>query len=116
MGPMRCSLFFLIVGSALWAEVLPPSFATLPDGRVILVCPTPGAVIRYTFEDKDPDRSAGVYLAPVLVPAGRVIRARSFSADGAEESSTATFTGKGEPSTLLEVTQNRDWKALALLC
>ena len=70
MGPMRYSLFGWIVGSALWAEVLPPSFAILADGRVTLVCPTPGSVIRYNFVDKDPDRSAGAYLAPVLVPAG----------------------------------------------
>lgn len=111
MGPMRYALLCLIVGSALWAEVLAPSFVILPDGRVALVSTTPGAVIRYTFEDKDPDRSAGAYLAPVFVPEGRAVRARSFSADGAEESSTSTFTGNLEPSTLLEVTQNRDWKS-----
>jgi lysophospholipase L1-like esterase len=82
----------------------------VPDGRVELRTSTAGAIIRYTFEDKDPDRSAGVYLAPVFVPAGRSIRVRAFSADGAEASATTVVAGRGMPSTLVEVTQSRDWK------
>ncbi len=99
----------LLLGSISWAEVATPSFAVLPDGRLTLACGTPNAIIRYTFEDKDPDRSAGVYLAPVAVPLGRAIRARAFAGD--EESAVAVIDGRGEPSTLVEVTQNRDWKS-----
>lgn len=99
-----------LLSPLLRAEVASPSFAFLPDGRVTLACATQGAVIRYTFEEKDPDKSAGVYLAPVAVPAGRAIRARAFSADGAEQSLMTVVAGRGMPSTLVEVTQNRDWK------
>lgn len=88
MKIMRFLLLALLSGTGLWAEVAAPSLTALPDGRVELRTSTAGAIIRYTFEDKDPDRSAGVYLAPVFVPAGRSMRVRAFSADGAEASST----------------------------
>lgn len=105
---MRYLLPLLLSGSALLAEVASPSFSFLADGRVTLSCATAGAVIRYTFEEKDPDRSAGVYLAPVAVPAGRTMRARAFSGD--EQSLLTIVAGRGAPSTLVPVTQNRDWK------
>ena len=93
---------------ALLAEVALPAFRYLPDSRVVLESVTPGAVIRYTFEDRDPDKSAGVYFGPVDVPVGRVLRARVFS--NAETSAVLTIAGRPQPSTLVEVTQNRDWK------
>jgi lysophospholipase L1-like esterase len=96
---------------ALFAEVAPPTFRYLPDSRVLLESATPGAVIRYTLEDRDPDKSAGVYFSPVDVPVGRVLRARVFSADSAESSPVLTIAGRPLPSTLVEVTQNRDWKS-----
>lgn len=46
----------------------------------------------------------------MFTPAGRAIRARAFSADGAEQSLVTVVGGRGEPSTLVAVTQNRDWK------
>lgn len=107
---MRCPVLCLFLGSALWAEVAPPSFSVLPDGRITLACATAGAVIRYTFEEKEPDQSAGVYLAPVAVPVGRTIRARAFSANGLEQSAAVPIAGFAQPTTLVEVTQNRDWK------
>ncbi len=97
-----------LCGVALLAEVAPPAFRYLPDSRVVLESPTPGAVIRYTFEDRDPDASAGVYFGPVEVPVGRVLRARVFSAS--ETSAVLSIAGRPKPSTLVEVTQNRDWK------
>jgi len=108
---MRFPVLLFLSGLALLAEVASPSFAFLPDGRVTLSCATLGALIRYTFEDRDPDRSAGVYLAPVEVFAGKSIRARAFSADGAEQSLSTLVTGRGAPSTLIAVTQNRDWRS-----
>lgn len=110
MNAMRFLFVLAAAGATLLAEVASPSFALMPDGRVTLACSTPGAVIRYTFEEKDPDKSAGVYLAPVAIPAGRTIRARAFSADGTEQSLLTVVAGRGMPSTLIEVTQNRDWK------
>ncbi|MBL8216465.1 MAG: chitobiase/beta-hexosaminidase C-terminal domain-containing protein [Bryobacterales bacterium] len=94
----------------MFAQVAPPAFRYLPDSRVVLESSTPGAVIRYTLEDRDPDKSAGVYFSPVDVPVGRVLRARAFSASGTEMSAVLTIAGRPQPSTLVEVTQNRDWK------
>jgi len=102
-------LFFGVVLSA--AEVAPPTFRYLPDSRVALESSTPDAVIRYTLEDRDPDKSAGVYLGPVDVPVGRVLRARVFSSASPEGASPVLLiAGRPQPSTLIEVTQNRDWK------
>ena len=100
----------LLTQVAVFAQVAPPAFRYLPDSRVVLESSTPGAVIRYTLEDRDPDKSAGVYLSPVDVPVGRVLRARAFSASGTEMSAVLTIAGRPQPSTLVEVTQNRDWK------
>ena len=69
-------MIWLFCSVALLAEVAPPTFRYLPDSRVVLESSTPDAVIRYTFEDRDPDKSAGVYFGPVDVPVGRVLRAR----------------------------------------
>lgn len=101
-------MIWLYTSLALLAEVAPPAFRYLPDSRVVLESATPDVVIRYTFEDRDPDKSAGVYFGPVDVPVGRVLRARVFS--GAETSAVLTIAGRPQPSTLVEVTQNRDWK------
>jgi hypothetical protein len=108
---MRIGLFIGILSSCLYAEVATPTFSLLANGRVQLETKTVGAVLRYTFEDKDPDKSAGVYLAPVVVPFGRVLRAKAFSTDGAEQSSVLIVGPQKLPSTLVEVTQNRDWKS-----
>jgi lysophospholipase L1-like esterase len=39
-----------------------------------------------------------------------VLRARAFSSDSAEMSAVLAIAGRPQPSTLVEVTQNRDWK------
>jgi hypothetical protein len=101
---------WLFCSVALLAEVAPPTFRYLPDSRVVLESATPDAVIRYTFEDHDPDKSAGVYFGPVDVPVGRVLRARVFSASPEDTSSVLFIAGRPQPSTVVEVTQNRDWK------
>jgi lysophospholipase L1-like esterase len=110
MMRMRIVILVLMSGLGVWGEVAAPWFRVMADGRVELGTATAGAVVRYTFEEKDPDKAAGVYLAPVFLPAGRVVRARAFSADGSEESFVTVVGGRGMPSTLVEVTQNRDWK------
>jgi len=52
----------------------------------------------YTFEDRDPDKSAGVYFGPVDVPVGRVLRARVFSASHEDTSSVLLIAGRPQPS------------------
>jgi len=94
----------------LWEEVAAPTFQRLEDGKVTFSTTTVAAVIRYTFEDKEPDKSAGAYLAPVGIPYGRTVRARAFSSDGSEQSATLLVEAQAMPATLVEVTQNRDWK------
>ena len=88
MVRMRFVALLILLACGLWAEVATPSFALLVDGRVVLASTAPGAVIRYTFDEKEPDRSAGVYLAPINIPFGRTLRARAFSSDGVAEPST----------------------------
>lgn len=110
MVRMRFVALLILLASGLWAEVATPSFTLLVDGRVVLASTTPGAVIRYTFDEKEPDRSAGAYLAPISIPFGRTLRARAFSSDGVEQSLTLVVGAQPLPSTLVELTQNRDWK------
>lgn len=103
-------LLWLFSSVALLAEVAPPTFRYLPDSRVVLESSTPDAVIRYTLEDRDPDKSAGVYFGPVDLPVGRVLRARVFLASSADASPVLSIAGRPQPSTVVAVTQNRDWK------
>lgn len=102
---------FLLACAVARSEVATPSLVRLPDGRIALSCPTPGAVLRYTLDGTEPDKSSGVYLAPVRLPVGKTVKAKSYSADGSESSATSVSATQAElPSTLVEVTQNRDWK------
>ena len=103
-------MIWLLCNVALFGEIAPPTFRYLPDSRVALESSTPDAVIRYTFEDRDPDKSAGIYFGPVDVPVGRVLRARVFSASSEGTSPVLVIAGRPQPSTVVEVTQNRDWK------
>jgi lysophospholipase L1-like esterase len=83
------------------------------DGLLDVDAPT-GAVVRYTLDGSDPDQSAGVWLAPVELPAGYTLKARAFAADG---SPIGEVVVKDSPpvesrtaSTLVPVTQSRDWR------
>lgn len=108
---MRHFCFVLLASTMVWAEVLPPSLTILPDGRVVLTCATPGAVIRYTLDGSEPDRASGVYVAPVVMPVGKTVRAKSFSADGQETSDKQVSAQRAvEPSTVVAITQDRSWK------
>jgi len=98
-----------------YAQVAEPVFVAEGQGLYALRCETPGAVIRYTLGGADPGKDAGQYLAAIRVPEGRVVKARAFSADGRSQSGIAMLAGddaatKGVAETLIEVTQNRDWK------
>jgi len=99
-----------------YAQVAEPVFVAEGQGQYALRCETPGAVIRYTLGGADPGKDAGEYLAPIRVPEGRMAKARAFSADGRSQSGVAMLAGddaatKGVAETLIQVTQNRDWKS-----
>jgi lysophospholipase L1-like esterase len=92
----------------------PPVIATRSDGLLEATTSAPGAVVRYTLDGSDPDRGAGVWLAPVHLPAGYTLKARAFSPDGQPIGDVtvreAPPAAARTPSTLVPVTQNRDWR------
>jgi lysophospholipase L1-like esterase len=80
---------------------------------VVIKAEKPTDVIRYTLNGKDPDFSAGVYLAPVELPEGGTVKAATF--DGNKmvgQVVTQVVPGPGPKNTaLVSLTQNRDWKS-----
>jgi lysophospholipase L1-like esterase len=70
-------------------------------------------VIRYTLNGKDPDFSAGVYLAPVELPEGGTVKAATFEGNKmVGQVVTQVVPGPGPKNTaLVPLTQNRDWKS-----
>jgi lysophospholipase L1-like esterase len=96
------------------AAVQAPVIRARSDGLLVLEAPPPGAVVRYTIDGSDPDRSAGVWLAPVKLPPGYTLKARTFGADGTPVGEITVREAPGavarRPSTLVPVTQNRDWR------
>jgi hypothetical protein len=73
-----------------------------------------GLIIRYTLDGKDPGSDAGAWLAPVSVPGGYTLKARAFTAAGEPAGDVVTHLqpadGPRPPSTVVPVTQNRDWR------
>ena len=68
--------------SSLFAAVLVSSLVSafelsldLAKRTVTIVPEKPTDVIRYTLNGKDPDFSAGVYLAPIELPEGGTVKA-----------------------------------------
>ncbi len=94
--------------------VADPVITRRADGLLTASVATPGALIRYTLDGSDPSKSAGVWLEPVRVPSGYTLKARAFTADATSQSelvaSTGDVGGSKPPSTLVPVTQNRDWR------
>jgi lysophospholipase L1-like esterase len=84
-------------------------------GVVTLTCATSGAVIRYSIDGTDPSPKTGPYLAPIVLPAGGVVKARAFSEDRKQmsELSETKFDPLPDavplPTTLVPCTQDRDW-------
>jgi lysophospholipase L1-like esterase len=90
-----------------------PVVRTRADG-LLDVEPLSGAIVRYTLDGSDPGRDAGVWLAPVRLPAGYTLKARAFSPDGGPVGDVTVMEAPPAPtrtpSTLVPVTQNRDWR------
>ena len=98
------------------AEVTPPVIKPGEDALLRLEPPAPGIVVRYNLENRPPVMSDGVWLAPVELPAGYTLTARAFHPDTDEESDAITVVGTPpgtqprRASTLVPVTQNRNWR------
>lgn len=83
---------------------------------VTVVSAAPGEVIRYTLNGKDPDFSAGVYLAPIELAEGGTVKAAAFEGNklvGKVSTLPVKFDGTTGPrnTALVPLTQNRDWKS-----
>lgn len=121
MKPMLlAAIALLLLSSPLsQAQTAPPIAKPViqrdANGVVTLVCATPGAHIRYSLDGSDPTKKAGPYLAPIELPRGGTVKARAFSEDRQQQSELAEATfdavrpGSRPPSSVLPVTQDRDW-------
>jgi lysophospholipase L1-like esterase len=87
---------------------------TRADGLLEVRGAPAGTVVRYTLDGSDPTREAGVWLAPVDLPPGYTVKARAFTGShepvGGIVSRSAAASGARRSSTLVPVTQNRDWR------
>jgi lysophospholipase L1-like esterase len=106
--------------SSLFAAVLVSSLVSafelsldLAKRTVTIVPEKPTDVIRYTLNGKDPDFSAGVYLAPIELPEGGTVKAAAFEGNKLSgKVATQIVPGAGPKNTaLVPLTQNRDWRS-----
>jgi len=108
-------LLALLVALVTLAAATPaaPVIRVRPDG-LLDIEPSSGTIVLYTLDGSEPGQDAGVWLAPVDLPPGYTLKARSFAADGTPLGDVtvrqAGSTGTRTPSTLVPVTQNRDWR------
>jgi len=101
----------MLIASTAFAQTIHPR----PDGLLEVVDVPAGAVVRYTLDGTDPVRDSGVWLAPVKVPPGYTVKARAFTAAdhtplGEILTQTTPANGTKIASSLVEVTQGRDWR------
>ena len=84
--------------------------------KSIIIYPSkPTDVIRYTLNGKDPDFSAGNYLAPIELPHGGIVKAAQFD-EKTLVGQLVTKSIPGDPSHVpnsaeTPLTQNRDWRS-----
>ena len=101
----------LLLAAVAHAQLAAPVLSRDADGTVTIT----GTGVRYSLDGSDPVARSGAYLAPISLPSGGVVKARAFSADRQERSPLTE--AKYEPlagapvlpSTLVPVTQSRDW-------
>jgi lysophospholipase L1-like esterase len=109
---IACALALAVALPA--ATVTAQTIRARADGLVEVTDAPPGTVVRYTLDGTDPTRDAGVWLAPVGVPAGYTVKARAFTPDHAPAGTQVEWasreTGPRIASTLVPVTQGRDWR------
>lgn len=109
-----CTLLLASAAGPVGAEG--PLLTRRVDGLIDVAPPAPGMLVRYTLDGSEPVRDSGVWLAPVEVPPGYVLKARAFAADGVGTGGLAVHEtplapgSARRPSSLVPVTQNRDWR------
>ncbi len=115
MRPLRfISLLAIVLASSLASAF---ELTLDPTKRVVtIVSSSPTEVVRYTLNGKDPDFSAGVYLAPIELPEGGTVKVAAFEGNklvGKVSALPIQFDGSSGPknTALLPLTQNRDWKS-----
>lgn len=97
------------------STIAAPVIERAADGTLTMKSATEGAVIRYSLDGADPGAKTGPYLAPVLLPAGGTVKARTFSEDRKQMSVLTEMKfepvpgATAQPSTLVPCTQDRDW-------
>lgn len=94
----------------------PPSVETAPSGTVTLQSGAPETTILYTLDGTEPVAKSNPYLAPIELPHGCSLKARTFSKDRKTMSEVVEKTLpplKGHetplPSTVVPCTQDRSW-------
>ena len=105
------SLFVAMLASSLVSAF---ELSVDPAKRTVTIFPaSPAEIIRYTLNGKDPDFSAGVYLAPIGLPEGGTVKAAAFEGNKlVGQVVTQVVPGPGPKNTaLVPLTQNRDWKS-----
>ena len=108
--------FLLLAAVAAPASAQAPMIVRAADGLLYVASPEPGTIIRYTLDGSEPTHDAGAWLSSVEVPPGYVLKARAFKPGGSPVGDVAvveTPLAVGQirtPSTLVPLTQNRDWR------
>ena len=112
---MRSLRLFSLLTAVLATSYVAAFELTLDAAKqtVTVVPASPTEVVRYTLNGKDPDFSAGVYLAPIQLPEGGTVKAAAFEGNKLiGKVATQTVSGAGPKNTaLVPLTQNRDWKS-----
>jgi lysophospholipase L1-like esterase len=112
---MRTLRSFLVGVALVWAATADAqTIRARTDGLLDVDAPA-GTIVRYTLDGSDPDKSAGIWLAPVGLPAGYTLKARAFGGDGNPIGDVVVKEGAPPAaartaSTLVPVTQSRDWR------
>src|SRR5688572_19292681 len=102
----------VVVGTGASLHGQGPVLSRRTDGLMDVAPPAAGSVVRYTLDGSEPVRDSGIWLAPVDVPAGYVLKARLFSADDTPSGELAVHESPllagstRRLSTLVPVTQN----------
>jgi lysophospholipase L1-like esterase len=111
-GAWLAAVFVTVTTAAAVAQS--PALVVRPDGLLDASAAPAGALLRYTLDGTEPTRDAGEWLAPVGVPAGYTLKVRAVAADGTPAGEVATWRAPTAdqrlPSTVVPVTQNRDWR------
>lgn len=110
----------LSISSRLWADTAavlpPPTVATHEAGVLTLTAPGENRTILYTLDAAEPTAKSNPYLAPIELPHGGHLKARTFTLDRKSQSTVLDMTVPAQPrmttpvpSTVVPCTQDRSW-------